>query len=306
MRHITFRAMGSTINAVIDDDSPRAAAALRDVPLWFEAWEQVFSRFRPTSELSRLNAACGQWVEVSEPLWEVLCLAMQAAAWTDSLVTPTVHTALVRLGYVRDFEALRVGETALPLSERAQPSPDWRRIERDAARRLVRVPCGVALDLGGIAKGWCAAQAAQRLATIAPALVDAGGDIAVAPSAARTTRFPIGVADPHQPESLLAVIGVAGGCVATSGRDYRRWKVGDHEVHHLIDPRTGLPAQTDVLTATVIAPEAWQAEAAAKTLLLLGSEAAPRWLQAQPNLAACLVRDDGQTWHNERFAALLW
>lgn len=303
MQRIRFRAMGCQMAAVIAADTPEAAEALRNVPVWFEIWEQCLSRFRPNSELSRLNARSGEWVQVSETLWAVLDAALQAAQFTDGQVTPTIHDAMLRIGYGQSFERI-VGagahlQFALPAAE---PAADWRRIERRAAERAVRLPRGTHLDLGGVAKGWCAAQAARRLATLAPALVDAGGDICVAPAGEQRTAFPIGIADPLQPDALLADVTLEAGCVATSGRDYRRWHVGDAPVHHLIAPHTGAPAHTDVLTATVIAPDAVRAEAAAKAAVLMGTTRALAWLDPQPDLAALLVREDGAVMHTHSFA----
>lgn len=288
--------------AVVDSDAPDATEALRNVPVWFEIWEQCLSRFRPASELSRLNARAGEWVEVSETLWRVIGAALDAAQWTAGLVTPTVLDALVRIGYDRSFEHIGSDMVQIRIAPPPnQPVADWRGIELDDGRRAVRLPRGVRLDLGGVAKGWCAEQAARRLATIAPGLVDAGGDIAVAPSADRSSSFPIGVADPRGSDGMLAQITLRQGCVATSGRDYRRWTFGTEAVHHLIAPHTGAPAQTDVLTATVIAPEAPRAEAAAKAVLLLGSAEGLAWLQSQPDLAGLLVCEDGRVIHTHTF-----
>ncbi|MGQ9903820.1 MAG: FAD:protein FMN transferase [Anaerolineae bacterium] len=122
-----------------------------------------------------------------------------------------------------------------------------------------------------LAKGWAAQHAAQRLSVAGPALVDAGGDIAVLPADADDEPFVVGIADPRQSDGLLTSITLSTGGVATSGRDYRRWHVEGAPYHHILDPRTAAPANTDVLTATVIASDALRAEAAAKAALILGS-----------------------------------
>lgn len=134
------------------------------------------------------------------------------------------------------------------------------------------------LDLGGIAKGWAADIAAQRLAKAGPALIDAGGDIAVSGPMADGSPWPIAIANPFAPEDSLGLLLLVRGAVATSGRDYRRWTRGGVEQHHIIDPRTGQPAQTDVLSATIVAPDGPAAEMAAKVALILGSQAGLAWL----------------------------
>ncbi|PJF47243.1 MAG: FAD:protein FMN transferase [Candidatus Thermofonsia Clade 3 bacterium] len=309
MQEITFRAMGCQMLAALDADTAEAGEALRNVPVWFEIWERTLSRFRPGSELSRLNARTGQWVAVSQTLWDVLHAALRAARHTHGLVIPTALSAMQAIGYTRTFEEMsseRV-EVTLTVTPPAHLG-DWENIQMDAANRAVWVPPGALLDLGGVAKGWCADQAARRLATYGPALVDAGGDIAIAPAADRATEFPIGIAAPagHSPtpDALLGTITLRAGGVATSGRDYRRWQTGAREVHHLIDPRTGEPAQTDALTATAIAPTAVQAEAVAKAALLLGSEEGLAWAESQDDTATLLVCEDGRIVHTPNFPLL--
>jgi thiamine biosynthesis lipoprotein len=124
------------------------------------------------------------------------------------------------------------------------------------------------LDLGGVAKGWAADQAAQRLASTGPVLVDAGGDISISGPMADGLGWPIAVANPFAPDDSLGLVRIVQGAVATSGRDYRHWQRGGIEQHHIIDPRSGRPAETDVLSATVIAPDGPSAEMAAKVALL--------------------------------------
>jgi thiamine biosynthesis lipoprotein len=164
----------------------------------------------------------------------------------------------------------------------------------------------VRLDLGGTAKGWAAAAAVRRLRSAGPALVDAGGDIVVSGPMADGGPWPIAIASPFgEGDAPLGVLRLSAGAVATSGRDYRRWRQGGEERHHLIDPRTGRPAETDVLAATVVAGDAVSAEAAAKTALILGSRAGMAWIEARPGLAALLALADGRVLHSRRLAHVL-
>jgi thiamine biosynthesis lipoprotein len=133
--------------------------------------------------------------------------------------------------------------------------------------------------------------------------MDAGGDVAVSGPMADGSPWPIGVANPLVADETLGVLLLRGGAVATSGRDYRRWRRGDSEQHHIIDPRTGQPAQTDVLAATVVGPNGVAAEVGAKVVLILGSAAGLAWLEARPDLAGLLVLADGQVIHSSRMAA---
>jgi thiamine biosynthesis lipoprotein len=291
--------------AAVDSTSPAAEKALGRVLGWFEQWEQALSRFRPDSELSRLNRCTGQPVAVSEILWEVFHAAREAERFTAGLVTPTVLDALVGAGYDRSFELLPPVQTApiwtVPDLPDLSTAIGW-----DAASRTLVLPPRVHLDLGGIAKGWAAAKASGRLARYGPALVDAGGDIAVGRARPDGLPWPVGINDPFHAGTHFETLRLRQRGVATSGKDYHRWLRDGVWVHHIIDPRTGLPAVTDVLSATVVAPTATQAEAAAKAALILGSRAGMDWLDADPGLAGVLVLEDGSRLYSARMEQYLW
>lgn len=296
--------MGSGMLAIVDADGPAAAARLALVPAWFEVWEDRLSRFRPASELNRLNAAAGMPQSVSGVLWDVVQKAVEAARATQGLVSPAIAPALEAAGYDRTFEAL--GSVPSLPAQTPSPTPDGRRLRMDRRARTICLPTGVRLDLGGIAKGWAADRAARRLRVAGPALVDASGDIAVNGPQADGQPWPIAVADPHKPDGQLDLILLSHGAVATSGRDYHRWKRGEEWQHHIIDPRTSRPADTDVLTATVVAPTAVEAEAGAKVALILGSRRGLEWLEARSGLAGMLVLDNGRVVRSVRMRKHVW
>ena len=283
-------------------DSDRQAASFDAVPGWFEAWEQTLSRFRPDSELSQLNRRTGQWVRVSATLWDVIHLALVAARWTDGLFSPTILNALEATGYDRTFTEIGVDDRAVV----TQPDGQWHAIQRRSLKRSICLPPNARLDLGGVAKGWAADRVAKKLAKYGPVLIDASGDIAISAPQADGSPWPIGISNPLQPDQHFETLKITAGGVATSGRDYRRWQKGGAWQHHIIDPRTGLPAQTDVLSATAIAPSVFEAEVAAKVILLSGSEAGLEWLEAQENYAAVIVREDGRAVYSAQMPNYLW
>jgi FAD:protein FMN transferase len=299
----TFEAMGSRMTVLLDSVEPEGRRALARVPGWFEEWEATLSRFRPDSELNRVTAG-GRIEHASGTLCAVVREALRAAAATDGLVNPLVRDALVAAGYDRSFEQL--GAAAQTGGNIPDHVPDWRGISCNSARREVDLPPGARLDLGGIAKGWAADRAADRLSREGPALVEAGGDLAVSGPRADGSPWPVGVANPFGGSEPLCTIALNSGGVATSGRDYRRWTRAGEIRHHIIDPRTGASARTDVLTATVAAPTAGRAEAAAKAALILGSEAGIAWLEDRPNLAGMLVLNNHQILYTRNFPALIW
>jgi thiamine biosynthesis lipoprotein len=290
--------MGSEISLSLDASGVRADLALRRTQAVFQAWERRLSRFQPGSELSALNRSQGQPVRVSRTLWHLLHAAVIIAEATEGLVTPTVLSALEAAGYGRSFERLAPGAPV--------PVPrvlDVHALTFDAELRTVTVPEGLRLDLGGLVKGWAADEAVRRLGRLGPAQVNAGGDLAVSGPRADGSPWQVAVESPHRPGAVLGVLSVEQGGVATSGRNHRAWRQGELHRHHLIDPRTGLPAVTDVFSATVVGPSALVAEVAAKRVLLLGSRAGLEWLEQHPTLAAFLVLEDGQVLESRRLAA---
>jgi thiamine biosynthesis lipoprotein len=294
VQEVKFRAMGSRMLALVDSDAPAAGWEVAQVPGWFAEWESRLSRFRADSELGQLNRYPGQPVRVSPILWDVVQVALQAAEHTQGLVTPTLLSALEAAGYDRSFQTINeAGPAAFTVMPGRAQSCDWRDVVCDARTRSICLPPGVRLDLGGFAKGWAADQAVGRLGQCAPALIDAGGDIAVSGPRADGQPWPVGVGDPRKPGTTLCVLKIAQGGVATSGRDYRRWQRDGIWQHHILDPRSARPAETDVLSATVIGRSAAEAEVATKAVLIQGSHAGLAWLEARPSLAGLLALEDG-------------
>ncbi|BBB47165.1 FAD:protein FMN transferase [Pelolinea submarina] len=294
MYKIRFHAMGSEVEALIDSESEQARSLLEQVPAWFEEWEQHLSRFRWDSELSQLNRSQGEAVSVSPVLWDVLQVALEAAEDSRGLVTPAVLDALEAAGYDRSFELLENSAGMLgahfSFINSAASLDD---IAVDTDKHKVLLPEGLRLDFGGSAKGWAAHQAAQRLAEYAPALVSAGGDIALTPRSGPAQSWQIGIKDPFNLEAEIARISLREGGVATSGTDHRHWEQDGEWRTHIIDPRSNAPVESDVLSATVIAPNLMEAEMAAKTCLILGSEQGMQWLRQRSGNAGLFVLQNG-------------
>ncbi len=260
MRRHEFRAMGTDV-VVLGPDVPAFAAAARAVVRRFEVEEERCSRFRPDSELSRVNAAAGAWVDLSPGLAEHVRAALRGARRSGGAFDPTILPAIVAAGYDRDFDDLVAG--ARDVLNPPAPGPGWSCVELDGAR--MRMPAGVGLDLGGIAKGRTSDLAAEEAAgSLGWALVSAGGDLRVAGHA---PPIPVAVEDPAPAGGELLRLRLEDGGLATSSVLRRRWGPG---LHHVIDPRTGRPADTGVVQATVWAPTCEEAEVAAKRALLVG------------------------------------
>jgi thiamine biosynthesis lipoprotein len=269
-----FRAMGTEIELLVH--AAGADAALEAAESEFHRLEAILTRFRPESELSRLNEAGS--LEVGPELLEVVELALAARAQTDGRFDPTVHDAVVSAGYDRSFEQLPQDGAAVIVGGVTGGAV---LIEGST----IELAPEVRLDLGGIGKGYAAARAAGLLAAAGPALVNAGGDIAV-----KGGTWPVGV-ETADGELTLEL---TGGGLATSGRDRRHWRRNGEELHHLIDPATGLPSPSDLLRATVVATDAVEAEVWAKALYIAGEEEAVREADMR-GLPCVLVTADGRT-----------
>ena len=294
------RALGTVADLVVTDrDALVAASELLQEEL--ARIDRVASRFRADSEISVLNAAKGRDLRVSVDLWEAVSVALGMAEATDGLVDPTVGLALTRLGYDRDFADLVAGvEGSLPA---AAPVPGWRTVRVDRTRRTIGLPDQAALDLGATAKALSADRAATRIHDRlgCGVLVSLGGDVAVAGPAAEG-GFVIGMADACTATATTDAVRVSSGGLATSGVHVRRWRLGSARVHHILDPRTGLPASTCWRTVSTTAATCVQANAASTAAMVLGEQAVG-WLE-QLGLPARLVRDDGTVAYTAGWLAL--
>ena len=294
-----FPAMGNQIMVFLDSKKESHKVEIAQTREWFQEWEQILSRFRSDSELSQVNQRAGQPTQVSETYWQVFQASLAAYRLSDRLITPTILPALEAAGYTQSFDDMPQ-QVALPKNQ-PQPITDLRRITLDTKQHTIQLPAGTKLDFGGVGKGWAAHQAMLRLQHLGPVLVDAGGDIAV--SAPRRDGRPwfIGVADPLNDLRDLDKLSIARGGIATSGRDRHHWLQNGAPRHHLIDPRTGRPAETDVLSTTVVAADVIAAETASKTVLILGSHVGLTWLEKQPDMYGLAVLEDGTVIYSKTF-----
>jgi thiamine biosynthesis lipoprotein len=286
----SFRCMTTEIELLVDAcDARLASEALRSAERLFQEVEARFSRFCADSELVLSNRTPGETVRVSPDLAELVELALAAARASDGIFDPTVIDALEAAGYDRSVELIRRGGPHVP--RRVAPQPGrWKQVVVDTTAGTLRLPAGVRLDLGGIGKGWAADRAGTILQPLGPGMVSAGGDICAwgdQPGSQLGQGWLVALDHPEQPGRDLAWLRVRDGAVATSSITARRWAGG----HHLINPRTARPADTDLLSVTALAPTVVQADVAAKVALILGREAGLDWLMAQPGIEAVLIDD---------------
>ncbi|HEU5370505.1 MAG TPA: FAD:protein FMN transferase [Ktedonobacterales bacterium] len=319
----SFRAMNTqiemqlAIDAVapgLDERRAAAEADLQAAAARLRQLEALLTRFQPTSELSALNRASGEWFSASAELFEVVRLAAEARAASGGLFDPTILNALEAAGYDRSFDEIGQRELGPLPREAARRSIQQAgaRIELDPLRRAIRLEVGARLDLGGIAKGWIVDQIIDGpLHGYTNSLVSAGGDLRLRGGPQPGLAWSVGIRDPRadMPETAgesfppVAVVMLGHGALATSGTLKRWWLVEGQPRHHLIDPRTGQPAEQAaasqtaserILSATALAPFCWQADILAKLLLLVAPEARASLSPWQMPCAWLLVLEGGR------------
>jgi thiamine biosynthesis lipoprotein len=281
-----------------DRDVAEATAAAALVARRIDAWAARLTRFTEASELSRLNAVPCDTVAVRPTLGAVLRWGADAERRTTGIV----DVALLDARLAAEFGPPPTPEAA-PEHAAAQPGQRARwTVSQGARGAVVHRRVGLRFDLDGVAKGWIADRALALLDAWPAAVIDADGDIALACSP--KTAWHVAIEDPFDPDatSLAALrMGAAGRWrerfgIATSGTTVHRWTLqSGRPRHHLIDPRTGSPAVTDLVQATVAAPSAAEAELLAKATVILGSHAGASLLERSNASFGFLVREDRTT-----------
>jgi thiamine biosynthesis lipoprotein len=285
----SFAAMG-TITTVVVDESSALPAAMAIVQAQIQEIDQVCSRFREHSELSRLNGRSGDGeIALSPLLEEAIVVALKTAEMTNGLVDLTVGACVREAGYTVTFRDLPSDGPALQL--RVRNVVGWRALSYDPRAHTVRLPPGVSIDLGASGKAWAADRAATEVTTRlgVSVAVECGGDIAVR-GPLPEGGWPVRVAAAVGADEWHDVVVFDGG-LATSGTTARRWRRGGVELHDIIDPSTGLPACTPWAMVTVAAATCVEANAASTAAVIMG-ERAMAWLD-DLKLPSRLVDTDG-------------
>jgi thiamine biosynthesis lipoprotein len=306
MKYHEFRAMNSDILLAAEGSPSQLAAGFEKVQTFVEQSEARFTRFSDQSELARLNESAGGWFQASPELFDLLLLARRYHRETGGLFNPAVLEALENAGYDRSMDEIRA-RGVVRVAERANPVvPDFQAFQLERSTGKVFLPAGMRLDLGGIAKGWIAEQAAGVLRRYAQACaVSAGGDMFLSGLPSGEPHWQVALEDPRDPEQNLAVLNVTEGAVATSSITKRRWQQGQRTQNHIIDPRSGEPVETDWLSVTVVHPQAAGAEVFAKALLIAGSAGWESLNQSNQEIIAIAVDGKGQIWGSEKSMELI-
>jgi FAD:protein FMN transferase len=328
----TRRIMATDVSApvaVLPSEEASAQAAIADGMAWLREVDRRLTRFNPESELCRLNSASGDWYHVSRLTFSAIQAALVAAETSAGLFDPTLLPQLEALGYDRDVAQIARDANGASEAQIDLPAPNgsWRQIQMDDRQQRIRLPLGTRLDLGGIAKGWAADVALKRcVRSFENVIINVGGDLRLRGQRQPDEHWAVGIRDPRHdhlpgPAPNIVVLTLGLGGLATSGATSRFWQQSGKLRHHLLDPRTGLPANVWIslngeeeaeeaeaahliATATALAPTAARAEVAAKVALLRGypdalysveqAWAGDAQLQADKGVALLLVLGTGE------------
>lgn len=306
--------MGTEI-IICAEISKNERAILQNIKKIFCDFEEQFSRFRATSELSRLNRSRGRKFNASAMMMELLEQAKIAHARTNGIFDPAVINILKDLGYDKNFEDLEqksqnqytpikifAPENNACLSGRQA----FTGIKINKTAHTVKMPANTEIDLGGIGKGFVVDLAARKLKKYSQNFwISAGGDM-IFSGTDGGKKWRVGVQNPlcHEDDIMELEIPENMPAIATSGITKRTWRKNGATYHHIIDPRTGLPANNGILAATVMALDALKADVLAKSALILGKEEGLDMINNTDNAEGVLIDRDLHVYFSKNMRAL--
>jgi thiamine biosynthesis lipoprotein len=275
----TFRAMNTTIELYSRDlEDVGGLTAAEDL---FHVMEARLSRFIPGSELCQLNERSGQEVVASDVLFDVLEWALKLHRVTGGAFEPAILPHLEAAGYDRSFEKVPRQSDDPPGVDPDGQLHSIAHLRLDRVKKSVQTPAGMRLDLGGIGKGYTVDAASRLLESMRDFVVNAGGDIYASGCGPDGDGWLVAVTDPTVAGQSISFVRLYDEALATSTIAVRKWRRDGKLQHHLIDPRTRRPAESGVLSVSVVARTATEADVFAKTAFLLGPDDGARFLEEQ-------------------------
>lgn len=269
----TFPAMTTTVAVIsVGVGESQHHRAMEHIAFEVDGWERRFSRFRPESLLSRVNANAGRWTTADATFLDLLETARNAVFATNGRFNPAILPALEAHGYDQTFDEVRQAHRPVTiLRDRAIPSETWTEVDIDRPGMRVRFPPGLRIDLGGIAKGALADLLAHHFGRWPGGAISIGGDMRVWGLPPDGDAWRVGIEHPAHPERDITFVEISDGscgAIATSSRTKRAWYTGNGHAHHLIDPTTGTPVTSSLLAVSVCAPTATSAEIVTKNVMV--------------------------------------
>lgn len=253
-------------------------------------YERLFSRTLPHSDVSRLNAAGGAAVAIADETYDLLQGSLryceQSLGWFDITVGALTSLWDFQRGVMADADELR---ERLGLV-------DWRRVELggEPGARTARLGMpGAMVDVGGTAKGWIADRLGELLrdCDVRHFIINLGGNVVVGGGKPDGSPFAVGIRNPQDTSKILGAVNLTDGSVVTSGLYERCFELNGKRYCHILDPRTGMPIQTDVESATVVAAKSFDCDGFSTTLCALGIEGGIEFAKSRPEIAVAIFVD---------------
>ena len=287
---ITFSAMGSpcAVGYVPVPDNERTGFE-SEIVKWVEDFETRYSRFSPTSLISRINAQAGRdWVEVDTETAQIFALVDQAYHMTDGVFDPSALPIIRIWDYKKKHNSIPDKHDV----DRAQRLVGWNRLERRS--ESVRLPeKGMGIDVGGICKEYAVDKIVEMAALrgIDQIIVDFGQDVRVHGGAPQTGTWRIGLDNPFQTGSCWTGLSISDGAVASSGSYHRNFIHEGKTFGHILDPRTGYPVENSCRSVTVIASTCWFAGILSTAAFVLGPDEGIRLIENNGPVEGCIITD---------------
>lgn len=291
LRRLSFPALGTTceVQYAAPGGDVQAQAFESATVAWVTAFEAKYSRFRPDSLVSRINAAAGrEWIAVDAEMEGLLKLCDTLHFMTQGVLDPTT-LPLLRLW---DWKAAAPRIPADAEIAAARALVGWKKVQRAPGKVFLPEP-GMALDFGGFGKEYAVDLVAKIAGDhgLASALVDFGHDLRAVGRPPGRPAWHIGLEDPRNPGRADGSLAILGKGVASSGDYLRSFTIGGKRYGHIIDPRTGWPVANGCVQATVVAPSCLQAGVLSTTAFVLGVPKGIDFIQSVPGAEGLLITD---------------
>lgn len=273
-----------------------ASELLTEARQLVQKYEGLFSVNTRTSDVAKLNQSSGRAVQVSPETYELIQKSIEISKKTEGLFDISIYPLVRAWGFTKEEYRVPEPEELGRLLEKVDASKI--RLEPD---NRVTLPEGMEIDLGGIAKGYLS----QKLTELfqeggaQAAVVSLGGNVQTFGKKPDGTPFMVGITDPSDGTSVLGTIRIGEKAVITSGSYQRYFEKNGKVYHHIIDKRTGAPAQSDLTSVTVIGEDGVAADSLATALFVMGKEKAVQFAASHPEIQLVLVDTKSQVWTSE-------
>ena len=283
---MTLTAYGSNADAGLD-------AAIGEI----NRLDSLLSISSESGEIYKINRD-GEG-DVSEDVEELLASAIRYSEETGGLFDATIEPVMESWGFTDKNYRVPTQEELAALLKKVDSS------KVELSEGHVKLPEGVRLDLGGIAKGFTSARVMDifKEAGVKSGIISLGGNVQALGTKTDGTRWRVGIQDPKDQNTTFAIVEVADEAVITSGAYQRYFEENGVHYHHIIDPRTGYPAQSGLSSATIVTADGTLADALSTSLFIMGADdAAKFWRAHRDEFEAVLMADDGTVWITEGLA----